>query len=225
MTQTIQSLIAASVHGVMEQVYPDNFVSLCHAHAIVGANVISIVLNRVYRPVAGLAVFDCGAGRFVRLTDDAAFANPAGGAFHCWIESVDETIHEKEVIDFAFRHAPEYARRNGMTWCQPNMPDYVWGPASKVMVPGNEPLRPFGENRIWLRETDAGWNWITSHMADNMNAYVALTAQALQMLNRKLPAKSSLLDTILTERNPSPAIPRVTIKTGLAPASVPSLAY
>lgn len=225
MTQTIQSLIAASVHGVMEQVYPDNFVSLCHAHAIVGANVISIVLNRVYRPVAGLAVFDCGAGRFVRLTDDGAFANPAGGAFHCWIESVDETMHEKEVIDFAFRHAPEYARRNGVRWAQPGLPDYVWGPASKVMVPGNEPLRPFGQDRIWLRETDAGWQWITRHMSDNINAYVALTAETLQALNRSLPTSSSLLADVMTRPDPVPAIPRVTIRKDSAPASVPSLVY
>lgn len=225
MTQTIQSLIAASVHGVMEQVYPDKYVSLCHAHAIVGANVISIVLNRVYRPVAGLAVFDCGAGHFVRLTDDTAFANPAGGAFHCWIESVDETVHEKDVVDFAFRHAPEYARRNGIAWAHRSKPDFVWGPASQVVVPGAEPVRPFGDERIWLRETDAGWDWITRHMADNMNAYVALTAEAMQMLNRSLPASSTLLSKVMTRRDPAPAIPRVTIKKDSVPASVPSLAY
>jgi hypothetical protein len=230
MAQTIQSLIAASVHGVLQEVYPDTHSALCHAHAIVGANVVSIVLNRVYRPVAGLAVIDCGAGQFVRLTDNMAFANPAGGAFHCWIESVDELIAEKEVIDFALRHAPEYARRNGLLWRYPELPDFVWGPASRVVAAGAPPAdgAALGPDVLWLRETDEGWNWITRHAAENINAYVALTAQTLQQLQRSLPQASSLLASVMTERDPAPAIPSIVVTTGSAttgsaPASVPTL--
>ncbi len=62
-------------------------------------------------------------------------------------------------------------------------------------------------------------------MADNMHAYAALTGEALQALNRSLPANSRLLADVMTEPDPAPAIPRVTIRKDSAPASVPSLAY
>jgi hypothetical protein len=216
MAQSIQSLIAASVNGVLRRRYPDNYCSLCHAHAIVGANLISVVLDRVYRPVAGLALIDCG-GDFIRLTDNAAFANPAGGAFHCWIESADPAMIEREVVDLTFRHNHEYALKNGLPWLREPPPDYLWGPYHEVVVKAELEAMPaaFAQGQVWLRETDEGWDWITRHVAENMNAYVALTAEALQELNRHLPAASALLEPMLPKGRPM---------TSSAPASVPGLA-
>lgn len=201
MAQSIQSLIAASVNGVLRRLYPDSYCSLCHAHAIVGANLISVVLDRVYRPVAGLALIDCGGG-FIRLTDNAAFANPAGGAFHCWIESADPAIIEKEVVDLTFRHNHEYALKNGIAWQRPAPPDYLWGPSREIVVKAELDAMPpaFAEGQVWLRETDEGWDWITRHLAENMNAYVALTSEALKELHSRLPASSTLLEPALPLR-------------------------
>ena len=217
MAQSIQSLIAASVNSVLRRHYPDNYCSLCHAHAVVGANLISVVLDRVYRPVAGLALIDCGGG-FIRLTDNTAFANPAGGAFHCWIESADPAMIEREVVDLTFRHNHEYALKNGMLWRREPPPDYLWGPYAKVVVKAELETMPasFAQGQVWLRETDEGWDWMTRHMAENMNAYVALTAEALQELNLLLPAASTLLEPVL------PKAARAT--TNSAPASAPGLA-
>ena len=201
MSQTIQSLIADSVNGALRAAFPDTYCSLCHAHAIVGANVISIVLNRVYRPVAGLAVIDCGSG-FIELLDDDAFDNPAGGAFHCWIESAEHTLGEPDVVDLTFRHNHEYAARNGTPWTRALPPDYLWGPRGKVVVRGELHTLPdsFDEGQVWLRETDKGWDFITNHLADNMNAYVALTAHALKLLYQSLPPGSTLLAPAMPAR-------------------------
>ena len=218
MSQSIQSLIAASVNGVLRRLYPEQYCSLCHVHAIVGANLISVVLGKVYRPVAGLAVIDCGDG-FIRLLDNDAFDNPAGGAFHCWIESADSSFLEKEVVDLTFRHNHEYALKNGMAWTRRAPPAYLWGPASKVVVPQELDALPasFDEGQVWLRETDKGWQFMTRHLAENMNAYVRLTAEALKELESRLPAASSLLDAVMPER-PGARPPA----TSSAPASAPS---
>lgn len=195
MGQSIQALIAACVNGVVRDRYPDAYYSLCHAHAIVGANVISVVLGRVYRPVAGLAVLNCGPGQFIRLTDNSAFANPAGGAFHCWIESADPSFAHKELVDLTFRHNREYAVSNGLQWKGPPPPEFLWGDWRELVVKGDADALPasFRCDQVWLRETDEGWNWITRHLAENMNAYVALTADVLRALQDRLPANSALL--------------------------------
>lgn len=218
MSQSIQSLLAASVNGVLRRSYPEQYCSLCHVHAIVGANLISVVLGKVYRPVAGLALIDCG-GQFIRLLDNDAFDNPAGGAFHCWIESADPSFLEKEVVDLTFRHNHEYAVKNGMAWTRRAPPAYLWGPASKVVVAQELGALPasFEEGQVWLRETDKGAQWMTRHMAGNMNAYVRLTAEALRELESRLPTESSLLDTVMPER--ARARPAA---TDSAPASAPS---
>ncbi len=218
MAQSIQSLIAASVNGVVRRLYPEKYSSLCHVHAIVGANAISVVLNRVYRPVAGLALIDCGEGEFIELLDNDAFAKPEGGAFHCWIESADPSFLEKEVVDLTFRHNHEYAERNGHAWRRPLPPPYLWGKASEVMV--NAPLEKmpthFAEGQVWLYETDAGWDWMTNHVAQNINAYVTLTSEVLKDIQRSLPQGSTLLEPLMPPRRAT---------TSSAPASVPSPAY
>lgn len=217
MAQGIRPLIAASVNSVLRQLYPDTYCSLCHAHAIVGANLISVVTDRVYRPVAGLAVIDCG-GDFIDLTDNDAFANPAGGAFHCWIESADPAIPETEIVDLTFRHNHEYAVKNGKRWNAPHPPDYLWGPRSEILVHAAlDALPPSFGGRVWLHETDEGWSFMTRHLADNMNAYVVLTAKALQELQSRLPAGSSALEALTTPREAA----QPARATSSAPASVP----
>jgi hypothetical protein len=219
-SQSIQSLIAASVNGVIKRLYPEQYCSLCHVHAIVGANLISVVLGRVYRPVAGLALIDCGESNFLQLLDNEAFANPAGGAFHCWIESADVSFVEKDVVDLTFRHNHEYAAKNGTPWRRALPPAFLWGPESKVVVHASLDAIPasFPEGMVWLCETDEGWSWMTRHLAENMNAYVVLTAEALKELQGKLPAGSTLLEPFM----PGPEDPA---PTGSAPANVPSRAY
>lgn len=182
-------LIAESVNGIIKQFFPDNYCSLCHAHAIVGSNVISVIMRRNYRPVAGMAVIDCGEGVFIRLTDNRAFSNELGGAYHCWIESMDDLPEQRELVDLTFRHNIIYAAKNNIQWRKKHTPDFLWGLRDKIVINTDlESLPPsFASGQIWLCETKEGVEWIMDHLADNMSAYVALTAATLRLLKERKP--------------------------------------
>jgi hypothetical protein len=189
MQQPVNLLIAESVNRTIRQFFPVDYCSLCHAHAIVGANVISVTLQRNFRPVAGLAVIDCGGGTFIRLMDNSAFNNAVGGAFHCWIESVDDNPARRELVDLTFRHNKDYAAKNRIPWKKKNTPDFLWGKRDRIVVNAdiNNIPTDFAARPIWLHETAEGANWITRHLADNMGAYVTLTSNTLQMLRQRNP--------------------------------------
>ena len=209
MAVSVKSLIAHCVNQVIRQYYPTQYSSLCHVYAIVGSNLISIVLDRVYRPVAGLAAVDCGGGQLMLMADNDAFSNPAGGAYHCWIESADGLIGERDVVDLTFRHNHTYAEKNGFQWQRELPPDYLWGPYSQIVVQAPPDAIPhaFPDGMVWLCETDEGWQWMTRQLAEHQNAFVVLTAEALKLLQACLPPDSELLPPSL--------------RTGSAPASAP----
>lgn len=197
MALPIRTLIAHCVNQVIRQYYPRQYSSLCHVYAIVGSNLISIVLGRVYRPVAGLAAVDCGGGQLMTMLDNSAFSRPEGGSYHCWIESADDLVGEREVVDLTFRHNHLYAEQNGFGWQLPLPPDFLWGPHSEIVV--QAPLqaipRAFPEGRVWLQETDEGWQWMMHQLQEHQNAFVALTSEALKLLQAHLAPQSTLLMT------------------------------
>jgi hypothetical protein len=182
--------IAASVRQAIRTQYPKDYCSLCHAYAVVGANLAAIALEHVFRPVAGLAAIDSGTNQLIVMADDTAFASGAGGAYHCWIESVDHAPGERELVDLTFGHNHMYARKNGFLWAGRKPPAYLWGNFDNLVIGGElEALRPdFGKSRIWLRETDAGVGWMARHLEANLNGYVKLTASALKIYRKRLPA-------------------------------------
>ncbi len=202
MAQSIKSLIANCVNQVIRQYYPTEYCSLCHVYAIVGSNLITIALDRVYRPVAGLAAVDCGGGQLMRMADNSAFQNPAGGAYHCWIESADDHIPEPEVVDLTFRHNHTYAKKNGFQWSKELPPDFLWGPLSKTVVAAPITALPslFPDGMLWLCETEEGWQWMTHQLMEHQNAFVVLTAEALKLLQANLQPNSKLLIS-LEQRN------------------------
>jgi hypothetical protein len=200
---SIKSHIASSVHGVIKKSFPEDFDSLCQVHAVVGANVAAIVLSREYRPVAGIAMVDCGGGDFIRMLDNDAFSNPIGGAYHCWIESVPQWPIEKEYVDFTFGTNHQYAAKNGLRWLGPMPPKFIWGTFSKLVVdaPLERVPNNFGKDRIWVEETAEGLSWMARHITDNANAYVTLTTQALKLLQRSLPSGSRALDGVIAPKS------------------------
>lgn len=217
MAVSIKSLIAHCVNQVIRHYYPTQYSSLCHVYAIVGSNLISIVLERGFRPVAGLAAVDCGGGQLMRMADNAAFANPAGGAYHCWIESVDDRVAQREVVDLTFRHNHTYAEQNGFQWQRELPPDFLWGRQSDIVVPAELHTLPdsFPDGMVWLYETPEGWQWMTRQLATHQNAFVALTAEALRLLQASLPPGSPLLPPALR------TAPAAVLTTDSAPASAP----
>jgi len=170
---------------VIRSLFPEKYLGLCHAYAVVGSNIASIVLGREYRPVAGLAVIDSGVGCFIKLIDNNAFSRIEGGAYHCWIESVGTHAAdaEKELVDITYQHNNDYAKQHRMIW-RKQAPSYLWGRFGDLVVETELDALPTAipEGKIWLRETAAGSDWMSRHVAGHADEYLKLTTIALKEL-------------------------------------------
>lgn len=198
MRVSVKRLISECVGEVIRGHYPAQYYSLCHVYAIVGSNLISIISGHNFRPVAGLAAVDCGNGQLMLMADNSAFSRIEGGAFHCWIESVDEANGERQVVDLTFRHNHTYAEKNGFQWALAPPPAFLWGLQRDIVLSATLECLPtsFPEGRVWLSETEAGAAWMTQQLVDHQNAFVALTAEALTLFSRGLLSPESNFNEI-----------------------------
>lgn len=180
-----QQFIASAVDATIRQFFPAKYAGLCHVYAIVGSNVLSIVLGHHYIPVAGMAVIDAGGGCFLEMLDNAAFGRERGGAFHCWIESAN--LVETELIDFTFRHNAVYAATQGIKWRNKGKA-YLWGLKSDLLLDADQSELPkiFPDGKVWFRETGEGAAFIKNHVAEHMNEHIKITGHALKRLSLEL---------------------------------------
>lgn len=179
--ESIKEQIVDSVDHVIRTLFPELYCGLCHTYAIVGSNVASLVLGRAYRPVAGLAVIDCGNGGMMKLLENKAFSTSGGGSYHCWIESCPSQDANKELIDIIFKHNETYANTHGLNWQQKDS-SYLWGAYRDLVLDSELEALPtaFLDRKIWLKETSEGSSWIKRHIAEHENAYVELTSMVLR---------------------------------------------
>lgn len=190
-----KNLIATSVKDVMQENFPDKHLALCHAYAILGANLAAIEIEKPFRPVGGKAVFDTGTTQLIYMTDKQAFANPLGGAYHCWIESEEPDANERELVDLTFGNNRKFAQQCGVPWSGSAPPPFLWGKYKELALSCDLPqVQPgFGKSRIWVKETVAGREWLATHVQQHETSYVYLTTQALKRFisktRQKLTAK------------------------------------
>jgi hypothetical protein len=180
----LKHLIVQSVDSAIRQLFPDKYFSLCHVYAIVGSNVASIILNRNYRPVAGLSIIDCGAGSFIKMIDNHAFSSANGGAFHSWIESQPKDAGiKKELIDIPFKHNSAYARYHNLVWKKKDS-SYLWGDFDKLVINAglNDLPENFPEGKIWLQETPEGQDWMYRQVSDHLDEYCKITTLSLKLI-------------------------------------------
>lgn len=179
----LHNSIARSVDLTIRENFPNNFHSLCHVYAVVGANIASIVLGHEYRPVAGMAVIDCGGGNFLRFTDDNSLLKECNGAYHCWIESSQHDGCAKEIIDISFTHKHIFAKKCNIKW-RKKSPRYLWGKAADILLDSKLNKLPsrFPEGKLWLCETNNGIEWMNRQVATFVGGYVNLTTLALNRL-------------------------------------------
>lgn len=215
--ELLKEQIVHSVDLAIRTVFPGRYFGLCHAYAIVGANVASLVLDREYRPKAGLAIIDSGSNCFLRFLDNEAFARFAQneslalsggpGSYHTWIESCPSSSLDRELIDIPFKHNKIFAESNGLV-AGFEATTYLWGIYTDLVVDaelGKMPaVFPPGKS-IWLKETAEGSDWIYRHIGVFESPYVKLTALALrfQLLAERNPAKKlaySRVDPISHQR-------------------------
>jgi len=180
----LKHLIVQSVDSAIRQLFPKKYFSLCHVYAIVGSNVASIILNRNYRPVAGLSIIDCGAGNFIKLLDNRAFSSDDGGAYHCWIESQpNDAVNNKELIDIPFKHNSAYARYHNLVWKKKDS-DYLWGDFDQLVINTGLDALPesFPDGKIWLQETPEGQDWMCRQVSEHLDEYCKITTLSLKLI-------------------------------------------
>lgn len=174
--------IANAVDTTVRLLFPDKYFGLCYLYAILGANVSSVLLDRSYVPVAGIALINAGNGNFIELLDNDGFFRDRGGAFHCWIESTDRDV--VELVDFTFRHNKSYAESHGLKWKEKYI-SYLWGKKDELLLPAADrfDLPPsFPSGKSWYQASDEGTEFLRQHMAQHVAAHARLTEFCFNVL-------------------------------------------
>jgi hypothetical protein len=181
-----RKFIADTVDVTIRGLFPDKYAGLCYLYAILGSNLLSIVYQRQYFPIAGIALIDSGKGRMIRMLDNTAFLRGEGGAFHCWIES--EGNGTKELIDFTFKHNKKFAKSNGLKWHKKKSSQYLWGPKTEIChtLPDNDLPKLLPDGKVWYNDTEEGQEWLRRHLSKYNIQYVKLTSLVLQHLQTEV---------------------------------------
>ena len=208
----VKQLIADSVHDVIRAAFPDKYFGLCQAYAVIGSSVASIIWHEEYRPVAGLAIFDAGNGQFVRCIDNNAFANTAGGGYHCWIVSFN-SAEATELLDFSLRNNKSYASAHGIRWNGSNA-DFLWGLQREINIGGamDELPAQFAQNKVWFCETMEGQDWLQNHIFSHHNLYAKLTSLALRLIRTDPLAEYIPVYLVSGSRVCTDALPTVPVR-------------
>ncbi|MCW3478451.1 hypothetical protein OL229_02580 [Neisseriaceae bacterium JH1-16] len=125
----VRDLIDESLNAVLEETYAHREigpVGKCHDYAIVGARVLSLLLNHPYQAVSGGEILDCGNGIFTIIFPSRVERRQARhlsemSHFHCWIQA-DHIVagrHRLEIVDFTARHDGDFARALNIDFTRP----------------------------------------------------------------------------------------------------------
>lgn len=179
-------LIANAIDKVIRQLFPDRYAALCHLYAVVGAIVLSECYRDQFVPVAGIAAIPTGDG-LLKMTDEWGFFRREGGAYHCWIESVDTA--EKMLVDFSFRNNEEYAQASGVRWDRPRQ-EFLWGASQEVNVAESKQGKDLPESlpldKVWFQKTESGVNWIAYQLSENGSEFAKVSSFVLYQIRKDL---------------------------------------
>jgi hypothetical protein len=176
-----QRFIANAVDAALRKFFPKKYYGLCYLYAIVGSNLLSILLHKHYIPVGGIAILDAGGGMLLELLDVAGFQNDKGGEFHCWIESDQDD--RTELIDFTFRHNASYAKTHGLQWKR-KKESFLWGYKDDLVLPVARDELPerFPEGKVWYQPCEEGTIFLTRHIWEHTKEHIKITHYALKLL-------------------------------------------
>lgn len=179
-------LIASALDKVIRQLFPDKYIALCHLYAVVGAIVLSECCRGKFVPVAGIAAIPTGYG-LLKMTDEWGFFRREGGAYHCWIESVDTA--EKVLVDFAFRNNEEYAQISGIQWDRPCQ-EFLWGASRELNLAESVQNKGLPESlpldKVWFQRTESGVNWIAYQLSENAAEFAKVSSFVFYQIRKDL---------------------------------------
>ncbi|WP_433692011.1 hypothetical protein [Herbaspirillum seropedicae] len=106
----------------------------CADYALVGARVLSLLLNHKYEALAGGEIIDCGNGVYVVLFPSRKSRRHARllsdlKDYHCWIQASHRSSNgteNVEVIDFTSRHDQLWAEKFNVAYTKEQSPRYLW---------------------------------------------------------------------------------------------------
>lgn len=131
----LRQAIDTAIQAVLGRVYARQGLGRCATYAIVGAQVLSKLLDHPYHAVCGGQVLDCGGGLYLVLypvRQARRHARNLGDMteYHCWIESqrlVPGMVAPRtEVVDFTARHDAASAALFNVPFTRYPAPDYIW---------------------------------------------------------------------------------------------------
>ncbi|MDN0083222.1 hypothetical protein QU487_10710 [Crenobacter sp. SG2305] len=132
----VRDLIDNALNVTLQEEYayrPIGTVGKCHDYAIVGARVLTLLLDHPYMAVAGGEQIDCGDGKFAviypnRNTRRQAKHLSEMSQFHCWIQATHTVAGKKriEIVDFTARHDGEFAKALSIEFTRNITENYLW---------------------------------------------------------------------------------------------------
>lgn len=133
----VRDLIDDALNVTLEEEHahrPIGAIGKCHDYAIVGARVLTLLLDHPYTAVAGGELIDCGDGKFAVLYPSRASRRQAQhlsemSQFHCWIQATHKVTGEPrlEIVDFTARHDGEFAKALNIEFTRKITENYLWG--------------------------------------------------------------------------------------------------
>lgn len=136
---TVKDLIDEVLNRVIEEAAIDAKLSAgslgrCADYALVGARVLSLLLNHKYEAMAGGEVIDCGSGVYVVLFPSRKSRRHARllselKDYHCWIQATHQSANgteNVELIDFTSRHDQLWAENFKVAYTKEQSQSYIW---------------------------------------------------------------------------------------------------
>jgi len=201
----LRTLIDESLNFTLEEIYADRFMGAfgkCADYAIVGARVLSKLLDQPYVPVAGGEIIDCGDGMFIVLFPSRTSRRNARNLselmeFHCWIQSFHAVPDRKprlELVDFTVRHDRDSAHALNVGFTRQPEENYLWDWSEEL----DREIPPAVRDHPALRGRRKGWMWtdractrlLLKYEKENDAFFGKLTALVLNRLADKLESSA-----------------------------------
>jgi hypothetical protein len=206
----LRPFIDEAIHSVIENAVlqaglSNGPVFRCADYATVGARVLGKLTGHSYLAVAGKAIMDCGAGRFLVLSPartarrQAATLSQVVG-YHCWIQSLHPVCGGSprlEMIDLTLRHDWATAKALGVPFTRPTNKCYLWDWSDAL---GQAPpelrtcLGPGSSASGWMRKDAHCTRLLRKYERKYAATFERLTALALARLCDNLEVALSAND-------------------------------
>jgi hypothetical protein len=163
----LRPFIDAAIHAVLEEAarkaaLRGGVAFRCADYALLGSRVLGKLTKHPYTPVAGKALIDCGAGRFLLFSaprkarrQTSTLSEVLG--YHCWIESLYPVAggdSRLEIIDFTIRHDAAAALASKVPFSRRDDKPFLWDWSDVIKPPPQDLCRNMGAGK-----RAAGWLW------------------------------------------------------------------